>query len=246
MPTIRTFRPMLNSGQVYARLAGTAAALAEIGGVSELKLVINEEIKKQGDYAHTGGGTRAQVNRIKEVMMEAKLQDLNMVNLARSVFGTASQVVAGTVVAEAVVGYKGGLIRLANPTPTSVVVKKAAVTIAMAGNYEVRPEGIFVLDDAVAIVDGDALTVDYAHGGYDVVQALTTSAPTLELTFGGLNEADDGKAVVVEVFKVKMGATSGLNLITTDFAELDVKGEVLADPAKSGAGISRFFKTSMS
>ncbi len=49
MPTIRTFRPMLNSGQVYARLAGTAAALAEIGGVAELKLSINEDIKKQGD-----------------------------------------------------------------------------------------------------------------------------------------------------------------------------------------------------
>lgn len=246
MPTIRTFRPMLNSGQVYARLAGTATAMAEIGGVSELKLAINEDIKKQGDYAHTGGGTRAQVNRIKDVMLEAKLQDLNLVNLARAVFGTSSQVVAGTVVAEAVVGYKGGLIRLANPTPTSVVVKKASVTIAMAGNYEVRPEGVFVLETAADILDADALTVDYAHGGYDVVQALTTSAPTLELVFGGLNEADDGKAVVVEVFKVKMGATSGLNLITTDFAELDVKGEVLADPTKSGAGISRFFKTSMS
>ncbi len=102
------------------------------------------------------------------------------------------------------------------------------------------------METAADILDADALTVDYAHGGYDVVQALTTSAPTLELVFGGLNEADDGKAVVVEVFKVKMGATSGLNLITTDFAELDVKGEVLADPAKSGAGISRFFKTSMS
>lgn len=243
---VRIFRPMLNSGPVYARLAGTATAMAEIGGVAELKMAISEDIMKQGDFSRPGGGTRAQVNRIKEVMMEAKLQDLNMVNLARAVYGTASQVLAGTVVAEAVVGYKGGLIRLANPTPTSVIVKKAAVVVAMAGNYEVRPEGIFILETAVGINDADALTVDYAYGGYDVVQALTTSAPTLELVFGGLNEADSGKAVVVEVFRVKMGATSGLNLITTDFAELDVKGEVLADPTKSGVGISRFFKTSMS
>ena len=243
---LRIFRPMLNSGQVYARLAGTKTAMAEIGGVAELKLSINEDIKKQGDFAHTGGGTRAQVNRIKDVGLEAKLQDLNLVNLARAVFGTSSQVLSGTVVAEAVVAHKGGLIRLANPTPTAVVVKKAAVVIPATGNYEVRPEGIFVLENAVGIVDADALTVDYAFGGYDVVQALTIAAPTLEMVFGGLNEADDGKAVVVEIFKVKMGAASGLNLITTDFAELDVKGEVLADPTKSGAGISRFFKTSMS
>ena len=239
--TVRIFRPMLNSGQVYARLAGSASAMAEIGGVAELKLSINEDIKKQGDFAHTGGGTRAQVNRIKDVGLEAKLQDLNLVNLARAVFGTSSQVVAGTAVAEAVVGYKGGLIRLANPTPTSVIVKKAATVIAITGNYEVRPEGIYILPTAADVIDADALTVDYAFGGYDVVQALTTSAPTLEMVFGGLNEA-----VVVEVFKVKMGATSGLNQITTDFAELDVKGEVLADPTKSGTGISRFFKTSMS
>lgn len=243
---LRIFRPMLNSGQVYARLAGTNTAMAEIGGVAELKLSINEDIKKQGDFAHTGGGTRAQVNRIKDVGLEAKLQDLNLVNLARAVFGTSSQVLSGTVVAEAVVAHKGGLIRLANPTPTAVVVKKAAVVIAATGNYEVRPEGIFVLENALGIIDADALTVDYAFGGYDVVQALTIAAPTLEMVFGGLNEADDGKAVVVEIFKVKMGAASGLNLITTDFAELDVKGEVLADPTKSGAGISRFFKTSMS
>lgn len=246
MPTIQTFRPMLNSGQVYARLFGSAGPMAEIGGVAELKLSINEDIKKQGDFAHTGGGTRAQVNRIKDVMMEAKLQDLNAVNLARAVFGTASQVATGTIVGEAVVGYKGGLIRLANPTPTSVVVKKASTAITMAGNYEVRPEGIYILDTAADITDADALTVDYAHSGFDVVQALTESAPTLEMVFGGRNEADDGKAFVVEVFKVKMGASSGLNLITTDFAELDVKGEVLADPSKSGVGTSRFFKVSMS
>jgi hypothetical protein len=242
----KIFRPMLNSGQVYARLAGSASALAEVGGVAELKLVINEDIKKQGDYAHTGGGTRAQVNRIKDVMLEAKFQDLNLVNLARAVFGSSAEVLSGTVVAEAVVGYKGGLIKLANPTPTSVVVKKAAATIAMAGNYEVRPEGIFVYSNAVDILDADALTVDYAYAGYDVVQALVASAPELEFLFGGLNEADNGKAVKVEIFKVKMGATSGFNLITTDFAELDVKGEVLSDQTKVGAGISKFFKVSMS
>lgn len=242
----RIFRPMLNSGQVYARLFGSAGALAEIGGVSMLKLAINEDIKKQGDFAHTGGGTRAQVNRIKDVTLEMKLQDLNLVNLARAVFGTSSQVVAGTVTGEAVVGYKGGLIRLLSPTPTAVVVKKAAVVIAMAANYEVRPEGIYILPTSPDITDADALTVDYAHSGFDVVQALTTSAPTLEFVFGGLNEADDGKAVTLDIFKVKMGASNGFDLITADFAELDVKGEVLADPTKTGTGISRFFKTSMS
>jgi hypothetical protein len=106
---------------------------------------------------------------------------------------------------------------LAKPAPTSVVVKIGATVVAAAGNYEVRPEGGYVLATATELVDGDAITVDYAHGGFDVVQALVDAALTLEMRFGGVNEADNGTLVIVDIFKVKFGATTGLGLIHTDF-----------------------------
>jgi hypothetical protein len=240
--TIRTFRPTMNSGILYARLAGSAAAMADIGGVAELQLAINEDIKKQTDFSKAGGGTRAQVNRVSSVELTAKLQDINPVNLSRAVFGAASSVAASTVVGEAQTAYLGGLVALAKPAPTSVVVKIGATVVAAAGNYEVRPEGVYVLATATDLADGDAITVDYAHGGFDVVQALVDAAPTLEMRFGGVNEADNGSPVIVDIFKVKLGATSGLGLIHTDFGTLDVKGEVLYDPTKTGVGISHYFQ----
>lgn len=243
--TTRIFRPSLNAGQVYARAVGSAQPLQSIGGVEELSLNIEEETIKQTDYSRAGGGTRAQVKRVDSVMMTATLQDLNVVNLARAVFGTASSVVAATVTDEAVTAYRGGLVRLANLSPTSVVVKDADdATIPAAGNYEVRPEGLFIPADS-AITNGQALKVSYAHSGYDLVQALTTAAPVLEITFAGVNEADEGRPSVVDLFRVQMGATKGLGLIDKEFGTLEIEGEVLLDPTKTGAGLSRFFRVQM-
>lgn len=245
MLTQRIFRPTLSAGVVYARLAGASGQLQSIGGIAELVLNVEEDVKKQKDFSRGGGGNRAQVNRIDSVKMSAKLQDLNPVNLARVVFGNTAAVVASTVVGEAVTAHEGGLIKLAHLNPTAVVLKKAAVTIAAAGNYEVRPEGLFVLEGAADIADNDALTVDYAYAGYDVIEALTQAAPTLELLFAGVNEALDGASSTVELFRVKTGALKSWNLINEDFAELDIEGEVLLDPTKAGAGISKFFRVRM-
>lgn len=245
MLTSRIFRPVMNAGVVYARALNAAVPMQSIGGIEELVLNIEEDTIKQTDYSRGGGGTRAQVKRVKSVGMAAKLQDLNMVNVARAVFGTASSVAESTVTGEAVTAYKGGLIRLAHIKPTTVVLKQGATTIAAANNYEVRPEGIFVFDGATGIDDGDALTVDYAFGDYDLVEALTGAAPILEMAYAGVNEAADGAPSVVDLWRVQLGATKGFGLIDKEFGTLDIEGEVLLDPTKSGAGVSRFFRVQM-
>lgn len=242
MLTSRIFRPVLNGGSVYARLAGAAAPFQSIGGMEELKLDIKEEVKKQSDLSGAGGGTRHQSRRIESVSMSLKLQDLNVVNVARAVFGTASAIAAATVVGEAVTAYLGGLIPLAHINPSAVTLKEGADTIAPAGNYEVRPEGLFIFDDAQDILDATALTVNYAHSGYDLIEALTTAAPILEMRYAGVNEAGGGSASIVDLFRVQFGAAKSWGLIDKDFGTLDIEGEVLVDPTKSGAGISRLFR----
>lgn len=243
MTTTQIYRPTLRAGQVYARLAGSAAPMQSIGGIEVLELSIEEDTKKQTDFSRGGGGTRAQVKRVTGVMMKATLQDINPLNLARAVFGAVTEVTAGAVVAEAVVGYRGGLIALARINPTAVVVRKGAAVVVAATNYEVRPEGIFVLDNAVTIVDGDALTVDYSYGAYDVVQALTSAAPILEMRYAGVNEAASASASVVDLFRVQMGAAKKIGLIDEDFSTLEIEGEVLLDPSKTGVGVSKYFRS---
>ena len=67
----------------------------------------------------------------------------------------------------------------------------------------------------------------------------------LELTFSGLNEADEGKAVLVEIWRASQGVTKSLALIQDKLGALDVEGTVLMDPTKVGVGISKYYKTSM-
>ena len=243
--TTRTFHPVQGVGMVYMRAVNSNAPLAFVGGVEKLEIAVNDEKKKQQTFDRPGGGTRAQVVRIKDVMFKADLQDFNAVNMARAVFGSAAEVMAATVVDEAHTAYQSGLVALAHLNPTNVVLKADGAPIAAAGNYEVRPEGIFVMDNAADIDDGDAITVSYAHSGYDVVQALVTAAPTVEIRFAGINEAMDGSSSVVDIFRCQLGATKALGFIDDNFAKLQIEGEVLSDPTKTGAGLSRFFKVQM-
>lgn len=240
-----TYKPSMTVGQVYARPYGSAAAPMPIGNVLELALEHKEQVIKQPDMSRLGGGTHAEVRRIEEVTVKMKLADINVVNLARATMGTLQAVAMGTVADEAHVATLGGLVRLAHIQPTAVVLKKGVTVVAAAGNYEVRPEGIYILPTATGLEDADAITVGYSYGEYAAIEALTTKAVELELTFGGLNEADEGKAVLVEIWRASQGVTKSLALIQDKLGALDVEGTVLMDPTKVGVGISKYYKTSM-
>lgn len=140
---VQTYRPTLNAGQVYMRVAGSNAPLAAIGNVSVLQLEITEDEKSLVDYTRPGGGQWAALSRVSAVNASMTLHDLDPVNLARAIYGGSSAVAGATVSDEAHTAYQGGLIRLANPAPTAVTVTHAAG--AWAGETAVAA-GAFILD----------------------------------------------------------------------------------------------------
>ena len=248
--TKQIYKPSMTVGQVYARVYGSTALPMPVGNVLELGLEHSEDVQTQDDMTALGGGTHAEVRRVKEVKIKAKFADLNVVNLARSILGTVESIGAGTVADEPHDATLGGLLPLLHISPTAVVVKKgatagAATEVDMAGNYEVRPEGVFLQPDAADVLGTDKLWVSYSYGEYAAIEALTTKAVELELLFGGLNEADGGNPVVVNIFRASQGITKALTLIGKGFNALDVEGTVLMDPTKSGAGLSKYYRTRM-
>jgi len=266
MKSTRVFRPTMMAGIVYAREVGSTQPLQPIGGIEVLTIAIDEAKITQSNTSSSGGGNRAVVYRINEMTLAATLQDLNPINLARSLRSGVQEVLAGTVTNEAANARLGGLTRLAHLQPSTVVVRNATTdaVIAAAGNFEVRPEGLFFYDDSTAVVaakdawetanptlpetdfPGLGIEVDYAHSGYDVIQALTAATPILEMSYAGVNEALEDAPSVVDIFRVQLSATQGLNLISAgEFATLEIEGEVLRDPTKTGAGVSKYFKKQM-
>jgi hypothetical protein len=242
----KVYKPYLGSGQVYARIAGAAVALLAIGNCSMLEPSVKEDKQTLKDYTKPGGGTYASVSRIDTVTVKLKLHDLNKTNVARAVFGSESAVTGATVIDEVVIGYKGGLTPLAHVNPTAVVVTDStAVTTYVPGvDYEVKGGGLLILD-AGAITDAQSLKVDYTFAAYNKVEAMTTGAVILELHFEGLNEADSGKPVILDVWRAQLSPTKALSLLGDKFSDLDLEAEVLKDPSKTGTGISQYFRVKM-
>lgn len=237
----KVYKPYLTSGQVYLRDADDPAApMLPVGNCSALTLSAEEEVIEQQDFTTPGGGTYAEVRRIKGVKVNMTLHDFNRENIARATKGTVTGVAAGTITAEPHTAHKGALIRLAHPSPSSVAVKNGATTYVAGTDYEVRGEGVFVTESS-NIPDATAVTVDYAHAEYDVVEALTSSGKNWHLSFGGMNEADSDKPVVLDVWKLSLGGANELSMIGTDMGELAFEGKCLADTTK-GTGSSKFYR----
>ncbi|QNK69192.1 hypothetical protein [Variovorax sp. PAMC26660] len=235
------YKPMSNVGQVYAGVYGTAGPLAPIGNVLDVTVTHDEEVKKQQDFTRLGGGTHAQVRRVNSANVAINMADLNLVNFARAVLGTAGEIEGADVVDEQHKAFKGGLIRLKHLDPSAVVFKKAAATIPAAGNYEVRKEGIYILP-GTTLTDADDVLISYTGKTTATIEALTVANPELVITFGGLNEADSGKPVVVDLYRVGQGVAKTLALLSGNFMGLAVEGELLMDPTKAGEGISRYYR----
>lgn len=245
--TDTTYYPYLGSGKVYARLVGASAGLLDMGNASKLEISVKDDKQKLKDFSKAGGGTYASVSRISEATLSMTLNDLNKGNVTRALFGTSSTVAGATITDEAVTAYKAAIIPLAHPNPTSLTVKDSAtglVTYVANTDYEVRAGGIYIIT-AGAITDAQALKVTYTYASYDKVEAMTSASLLIELHFEGLNEANSGKPVIVDIYKAQLSPTKALSLLGDKFADLSIEAEILADTTKTGVGISQYFKVKL-
>ena len=243
----RTYRPVARVGQFYAAVYGSTVLLP-MGNVLEASTEQTESVEKQEDMTAMGGGTHAELRRITGVMFKAKLADLNVVNLARALRATVVPQDAGTVTDAPYTATLGSLIALPHTGVSALVVKKGpsaagATVVLEAGNYELRPEGVWVLPAAPGITAADSLWLSYSHADQVVVEALTAATPELYIRFAGLNEVESGKPNVVDLWRVSQGVTKQLSLINKGFTTLDIEGELLKDPTKTGAGVSAYMRT---
>ena len=242
------YAPQMTVGQVYARNVAIAGEpLRPVGNVSKLEVSFEEEVIRQPDYTKPGGGTYASVRRVTQSSLATTWHDFNLNNLALALYGSTTSVTGTTVTDEAVTGRKGSLIPLAKPNPTAVSISKAATPTVMlvAGtDYEVRAEGIWIPETGSAIDTsgtGEALLVDYSYPNHGLVQALTSGAKVLQLRFGGLNEADSNKPVIVDIWRVLLSPVSTLSLIGDGFGALELSGDLNKD-ATRGLGISAYMQ----
>lgn len=232
----------IGSGRIYLREIGGTTGLVEVGNCSALSLNVTEDTIELKDYTQSGGGTFNEVKRISAVEASMTLHELNAANLARALYGTATTTATGTVTDESKANVQKGDFVATTFMPSAITTVKVGASTKVAGtDYEVRGGGIYIIPDG-SIANNDTVLITYTKAAADVVNALTSSGKEYEMLFDGLNEARSGKKTRVNAYRVKIGALASLGMIGDDFAAMEVTGKLLKDTAKSGAGVSQYFK----
>lgn len=241
----KTYRPTARVGKFYAAVYGTED-LVPIGNVLEASTEQTESVEKQDDMTALGGGSHAELRRVTSVMFKAKLADLNIVNVSRALRATVTPENAGTVTNRPRTAKLGSLIALPHSGVSGLTILEGATVGAATpvdgANYELRPEGIWIKEDAAGLADGDQLWLSYNFADQVVIEALTAATAELYIRFAGMNEVDSGKPSIVDMWRVSQGVTKQLALIQKGFTTLDIEGELLKDPTKEGAGISPYMR----
>lgn len=127
-----------------------------------------------------------------------------------------------------------------NQTAASTAVTATGPNFTANTDFQLSPGGLW-LPDTSTIADGASLLVTYAYGAYDRIEAGTATSTELELMFEGLNEAESGNAVVVDLWRVSFPAASEIALIADQMGELAFAAEVLKDSTKP-ANVSPYLR----
>lgn len=235
-------------GDVHLKKYGIAAPALPIGSCSQVDITINEDVQRQQNYGRDGG-TLSSNRRISSIETAIVMQSLHAENIALGTRGSVSDVAGGSATEETHTVYVGGLVRLANVSPTNVVVTSGD-GLTTYTDVTVTPGGIVAteggdLDTAIkALPDptvGLPIKVSYDFAARRVIEALTKSASEYVLHFDGLNEANTGKPVVVDMWRQVFGPAETVSLVGDEYGSLSVPGELLLDPSRTGVGESKFF-----
>jgi uncharacterized Zn-binding protein involved in type VI secretion len=241
-----TSRKFQGAGIVSMRPYGTTQALVDVGDVSTAVLGQETEQKSLPNL-RGGGGNSASTQRVTKRSLKLGFQDWCCERVLMAMKGTATAIPAGAVAAgtpEVVTAKLGGIIRLAYVDPTSIVVKKSddSVTYSIAnGDYTLTHNGIEIPATGSDIVDGQSLNVSYSYSAQSLIEAFTASDTYWEVHIDGLNDAETGDKYTIDFWKWQPSVPDSLDLLHTDYAILDIEGELLTDSTK-GSGVSAIMR----
>lgn len=232
----------LGVGKLYLEDLQEPKGLIFIGNVSSLNYEATPQEIEEQDYTTPGGGLDASVQRISSLNINYNARHFKTDNMARALYGSAENVAAGTVTGEEHKAYPGALLFLGNPGAKDVVVTPAAggSALVLDTDYTLDPAGFPVIKEGAAVPDGGMdVEVDYAFAKHATIQALVKSGKRYRQVFVGLNEADSGKPVVIEVFRVNH-SPAALGFIGDEFQGMEFTAKVEKDPTKVGTGLSQY------
>jgi len=229
---------LLGQGKVYIAArdaAGKPKAQRWLGDVSAAKVGLKVT---KADQKESYSGQRSTVKSIvvgKEATFDMTLQEVSKDNLALALSGKPTSLVSGSVTGEALplALIAGDRVSLKYPKVSSVVITDSAtpsVTLDPA-KYDVDADfGAITFKDVAGVTQ--PLKVAYTHAPLESVSMFTAQQSEVFIRYEGINLAEGGTPIVVELYKVNPEPLKDLALITDKFADMAISSAVLIDSSK--------------
>ncbi len=240
----REIETFVVGGLVKMRPYGVGGAFTAVGLVSTMQQAIEKTDITLADTTTPQGGEYDALSRITSMSLTMNWRELYTGNLAAMYWGDVAKVPAATVTDETHVATKGGTILLDKMplTITSVTSAVGSTSYVEGDDYQMTGSGIEILE-AGTIVDAASLKITYSSASVDVIEALTNSGKVYEILFEGANAAGTKQRLNLQYFRCQLSPSASTDWISTDdFMGAEVVAKVLSDPAKVGAGKSKYMK----
>jgi hypothetical protein len=240
----RDIETFVVGGLVKMRPYGVGGAFTPVGLVSTLTQAIEKSDITLADTTTPQGGEYDALSRITSMGLTMNWRELYTANLAAMYWGDVTKVPAATVTDETHVATKGGTVLLDKMplTITSVMPSAGGTAFVEGDDYQMTGAGIEILE-AGDIADAAEIKVTYSAAAVDVIEALTNSGKVYEILFEGANAAGTKLRVNLQYFRCQLSPAASADWISTDdFMGSEVTAKVLSDPAKVGAGKSKYMK----
>lgn len=213
------------------------------GDVSELSLAFEEE---KADHKESYSGKKAKVREFTigtDMTMSATVHQFSGENISRFTRGSVTNDVSGTVTAEVLGTVTAGIeVSLAQIGVSGVVITDSAGTPATidASHYSVDANFGNIVFNTLPTAPAPTMPLKaaYSYAAAEQVAFLNAEQKQIALRYEGINLAEGGAPVLVELYKVSPGLLQELGLITTgsEVAGMSVEGAVLLDTRKPAGG----------
>lgn len=228
--------------------SGNPLALRWVGNCPMLKLGFTLDMLEHKESYSGQALTDLKLVKGKTCEMSCTIEEFNAANLALALAGTANTVAAGSAITDEVLNGSttpavGHVYVAAKRNGTTISIKDStsgtAKTLVKDTNYSIEPKSMTVtmLNTQVGGVEiTGPLKISYTPGG-DLETAMFNAAQTDKfMRFVGMNLADNGKVVTVDLFKVSLSTTKELNLITEGLSSFPLEGAALMDTLRAASG----------
>lgn len=229
-------------GKVFSkRISPAAGKWRWWGDVSSLKLAVQLETVQHTESYSGNKGIARQFPISKKLTAEATLHQLDTDALAETLYGAASLISAGAVVSEVLPTVAAGdtvKLDFGGVTLLSILDSAATPVVLAPVNYVLDPR--FGSLDINTIPGGavQPFKASYTHSAGKQVNMLTQAQPIVLCRYEGLNLAEDGAPVIVEIYRMATQPLKELVLINNDtkLSEAGISLAGLIDTTKSATG----------